>query len=369
LDPRNGRGAEAVSRYVAILAGGSGTRLWPLSRSKRPKQLLSLLGERSLIQSTVDRVVPLVGEDHIVIVTEASHADDVRAQLPELPPGHVLVEPARRGTAAAVGLGAAWISSHEPGATMASLHSDHVVPDPAEFRECLTAAFEMAESDAWLISLGVRASSPHTGMGYVQVGDAVGTFNGRAGHRAVRFVEKPDRATAERFMNEGYVWNTGMFVWSVPTILAAYEALLPEIHGPLMEISDALGTEREGETLRALYPAIPVQTIDNGIMERAERIGTVPSYFPWSDVGNWSELFQIAPKDTNGNAVQGAHLGLETRGSLIHAGAKPIFTMGVDDLVIVDLPDALLVCNRESAERLKELVDGLQADPRWIDLI
>jgi mannose-1-phosphate guanylyltransferase len=354
-----------MSRYVAILAGGSGTRLWPLSRSHNPKQLLSLVGDRSLIQATVDRVTPLVPLDHIVIVTEASHADGLREQLPDLPPENILIEPTRRGTAAAVGLGAVWIANRDPQASMASLHSDHVVPDASEFRECLTAAFEMAESDDWLISLGVRATSPHTGMGYVQVGESVGTFNERAGHRAVRFVEKPERADAERFMQEGYVWNTGMFVWSVAAILAAYKQLLPEIYEPLSRIGRAYGTPTERATLAELYPAIPVNTIDYGIMERSDRIASVPSTFPWSDVGNWDELLLIAPKDADGNAVRGQHLGVETTNTLIEATTKPIFTLGVDGLVIVDLPDALLVCSRESAERLKELVDRVQKDPRF----
>jgi mannose-1-phosphate guanylyltransferase len=292
----------------------------------------------------------------------------VRAQLPDLPAENVVVEPARRGTAAAVGLGAVWIARREPGATMASLHSDHVVPDPADFRDHLTAAFELAESDAWLISLGVQASSPHTGMGYVQVGEQIGMFNGRAGHRAIRFVEKPDRATAERFMREGYVWNTGMFVWGVDTILTAFQTLLPDIYEPLSRIGKALGTDLEAPILGAEYPSIPIQTIDYGIMERAERIATVPSSFAWSDVGNWAELLQIAPKDALGTSVRGQHLGVDTLNTLVHATTKPVFTLGVDGLVIIDMPDALLVCSRESAERLKELVDAVQSDPRWTNL-
>jgi mannose-1-phosphate guanylyltransferase len=243
-----------------------------------------------------------------------------------------------------------------------------VVPQPDLFREDLTAAFELAESDAWLISLGIRPTSPHTGMGYVQVGPEIGTFNGRVAHRAIRFVEKPEREVAEQFVREGYVWNTGMFVWRVPVILAEFEHLLPEIHAPLMRIGQAIGSPSEGSVLAETYPGIPVQTIDYGIMERAERIATIPATFGWSDVGNWSELLEIAPKDADGNVVRGEHLGLETHHTLVYGSGKPVFTLGVDDLVVVDLPDALLICHRDAAERLKELVDRVQSDPRWADL-
>ncbi len=354
-----------MSRYVAILAGGSGTRLWPLSRANVPKQLLALLGERSLVQATVDRVIPLVGPEHVLIVTEASHAEQLRAQLPELPAQNILVEPTRRGTAAAVGLGAVMIAARDPSATMASLHSDAAVVDADEFRACLTAAFELAEADDWLVTMGVRPTSPHTGMGYIEVGPEIGAYNGRVAHRALRFVEKPDRETAGRFIGQGYVWNPGMFIWRTSVVLREFARLLPSIHAGLAEIASAMPTDGAAETLRRVYPTLPIQTIDYGIMERAERVATIPASFGWSDVGSWGELFLIAPKDADGNVVRGQHLGIDTRDALVHGTSRPIFTIGVRDLVIVDLPDALLVCNRADAERVKALVEQLQQDPSW----
>lgn len=353
-----------MSRYVTILAGGSGTRLWPMSRSERPKQLLALFGARSLVQATVDRVAPLVPHERILVVTEATHAEGIRAQLPELPRDNIVVEPVRRGTAAAVGLAAQWIAQRDPGATIASLHSDHAVRDPAEFRACLSAAFALAESDRWLVTLGVRPTSPHTGMGYIQVGEPLGVYEGRQAHRALRFVEKPDRPTAERFIGAGYVWNPGYFIWRVNVILEEFARLLPELHGPLSAIGAALGTADEGRVLGEQYPRLRVETIDYGVMERADRLATIPADFGWNDIGSWAEVWEMSSRDEEGNVVRGDHMGVDTRGSLIFGSDKPIFTLGVDDLVVVDLPDALLLCRRDRAQEVRALVERLQEDPR-----
>jgi len=358
-----------VSRFAAILAGGSGTRLWPLSRSHRPKQLLPLLGDRSLIQATVDRVAPLVPPERILVVTEATHADDLRAQLPELPSENVVVEPLRRGTAAAVGLAATVIAHRDPNATMVSLHADHAVERPQEFRCVLTAAFAVAESDPWLVTMGVRPSSVHTGLGYIEVGPAIGDFEGYEAHRVVRFVEKPDAATAERFVREGYLWNPGYFIWRVDVILDEFARLLPELHAPLRDVREALDTTRSSRVLGDAYARMPMQTIDYGIMERAERIATVPGDFGWTDIGSWAVLLEIAPKDASGNVARGDHVGVDTRRTLVYGTGKPVFTIGVEDLVIVDTPDALLVCHPDHAERVKELVERLQSDPNRRPLV
>jgi mannose-1-phosphate guanylyltransferase len=325
------------------------------------------VGDRSLVQATVDRVVPLVPPERILIITEASHAEDLRAQLPEIPPENVVVEPRRRGTATAVGLAAYLIARREPGATMASLHSDAVVLDDEGFRRSLGAAFDLAETDRWLVTLGIRPTSPHTGMGYIEPGPAIGDFQGLSAHRALRFVEKPDAATAERYVADGYLWNPGMFIWRVDVVLEEFARLLPEIHG-------ALGAAVEGaggaaDALETAYAALPVQTIDYGIMEWAERVATIPSDFGWSDVGSWAELLNIAPKDPDGNFTRGDCVAVESRDSLVYSSTRPVFTLGVQDLVIVDLPDALLVCHRAQAERVRELVERLSGDPSTADLV
>ena len=358
-----------MSEYVSILAGGSGTRLWPLSRSHRPKQLLPLLGDRSLVQATVDRVAPLVPYERILVVTEASHADQLREQLPELPKENILVEPVRRGTAAAIGLAVQWIARRDPSATMASLHSDHAVGDAEDFRRALSAAFEVARSGDWLVTLGIRPSSPHTGMGYIEVGESIGTFAGREAHRAVRFVEKPNRSTAEGFIAQGYVWNPGYFIWRIDVITRAFEKLLPDMQSHLAAIGAAMGQPNFDEVLGREYPRLRVETIDYGIMERADQIATIPADFGWNDIGGWGELWEISPKDAADNVIHADGLNVETVRSLVWGSGRPIFTLGVEDLVIVDLPDALLVCSRAQAEQLKTLIERLQADPERARLL
>jgi len=358
-----------VTRYVAILAGGSGTRLWPLSRASSPKQLLALVGDRSLVQATVDRVRPLVPPERILIVTEASHAEALQAQLPEIPASNILVEPARRGTAAAVGLAATYISHQDRSATMASLHSDAFVLDPDGFRRSLNAAFEVAESGTWLVTLGMRPTSAHTGMGYIEVGDPIGVFGGLSAHRAVRFVEKPEQEEAERLVAAGYVWNPGMFIWSVDVILAEFRRWLPQMYGRLEAIRDGIDSPHRDSIREREYLQMVPETIDYGIMERAKILATIPTAFGWSDVGNWSEILKIGECDDQGNLVRGDHLGIETRRTLVYASNRPIFTVGVDDLVIVDLPDALLICHRDEAERVKQLVEQVQTRPEWRHLL
>jgi len=328
-----------------------------------------LLGDRSLLQATVDRVAPLVPPERILVVTEASHADELREQIPEIPAENVIVEPARRGTAGAVGLGAIHIARRDPGATMASLHSDAAVLDAEEFRRSLTAAFEVAEAGDWLVTLGIQPSSPHTGMGYIQVGEEIGVYGGRRAHRAVRFVEKPDQPTAERYVAEGYLWNPGMFIWRTEVIMQQFEEHLPPIFTALKQIGDAVGTARSDELLHDIYPGVPVETIDYGIMERARDVATIPSDFGWSDVGSWSELLAISPKDGAGNAVRGNHLLLESQGNLVFGTDRPVFTFGVDDLVVVNLPDAVLICSRDRAEQLKTLVEEVQSSGRYPELL
>jgi mannose-1-phosphate guanylyltransferase len=342
--------------HVAILAGGEGTRLWPLSRSSRPKQLLQLSGKRSLIQQTVDRLLPLVDPERILIVTERSHADDLRAQLPELPDSSIVVEPTRRGTAAALMLAALHVKARAPGATWASVHSDAFISDDDEFRRTLAAALEAASAGEHLVTTGIEPRFAATGYGYIQRGEELRKVQGFALNRVVRFVEKPDQATAEAYVASGdYLWNPGVFVWNNATLLDAFAQHQPAIYevltsAPLAEID-------------RVYPGAPRETIDVGIMEPAANVATIPARFGWSDIGSWAELWELMPHDAEGNVTLGGGRALtaDSHGNLVFAEGRAVALVGVEDLVVVETADAVFVCPRGRSEEVRAIVRQLRA--------
>ncbi len=349
--------------YVAILAGGSGTRLWPLSRSKRPKQLLPLISERSLIQETADRIESLVSPDQIFIVTERSHSDDIKAQLPAIPERNFVIEPVRRGTAPALALAALIIQSVAPEAVMASLHSDAVITNPTEFLRALQVAENAAASSDYLVTLGVKPASAAINLGYIQTGEKLDDLTGGPVYRALRFVEKPNVERAREYVESGsYFWNSGIFVWRVSVIMSLFEQLMPGLYRHLMVIKSHIGTSDEARVIADVYPLMEKETIDYGILEKAPKVAMVPTDMGWSDVGSWRELMEVCPPNQGSNLVRGTHLGLDTEGTLVFATQKPVVTIGLRDLVIVDTGDVLLVSTREKAQDVKKIVEQLETD-------
>lgn len=348
--------------HAVILAGGEGTRFWPLSRKATPKQFQRVLGNGSLLQHTVERIAPLVPRENTYVVTLADHYHQVLSHLPDLPPENVLGEPCGRNTAPAIALAALHLEERGAGGVMMVLAADHQIDDPERFRNDLSAAVECAGKSDLLITLGIRPRAPETGYGYIKQGAPLQETPAEPLHAVAQFVEKPDRARAQAYLDQGgYLWNSGIFVWNLAAILKAYESFLPQILRELREIR-SLPQTPEGQKRRAQsYAGLPSQSVDYGILEKSDRVAVLPCGFYWSDLGSWNALYGELSKDEQGNAVRGRHQGIETQGCLIHSARRLVATVGLRDLVIVDTEDALLICPRERDQDLKKLVQQLRA--------
>lgn len=350
-----------MTPHAVIMAGGSGTRFWPLSRRSRPKQLLDLVGGASLIRQTVDRIRPLVPPERIVVVAGAEHAERLHAEIPELPEANLLVEPAGRGTAAAIGLAAVVVRARDPRAILAVLPSDHYIRDPEGFRTAIEAACEVAASGDYLLTLGMKPTAPETGYGYIRVGEEIRTARGLPVHRVDRFIEKPDRARAEAYLADGhYLWNGGMFVWRVDTVLDAIRLHLPDTFEGIAEIGLALNARDLAEATQRVYARLPTVSIDTGVLEKAGNVLVVPAEVGWHDVGSWGSLDGLLPQRSDGNVGIGEHVAIDTRRCVVYSPKKLVATVGVDDLVIVDTDDALLVCRKEQAQDVRRVIEEIE---------
>lgn len=357
--------------YAVIMAGGGGTRLWPLSREAHPKQMLRLLSDRSLFQTSVERLEGVFPPERILVVTVEDQAGDLKRQVPGIPEENFLLEPLPRGTAAVVGLAAVALQRRDPQAVMAILTADHYIGNEDRFRQLLTAAYDIAQDD-FLVTLGIEPAFPATGYGYIQRAERLGTYRNLDVYRVNRFREKPDQEQAEKMLAAGdHSWNSGMFVWRVERILEELSRQMPELHQTLIEIGRAWGTAEGSQVLQNLWPNIEKETIDYGIMEGAQQVAVIPAEsLNWSDVGSWDSLFEVLPGDEAGNIVMGGqHIGLDTRDSLVYVDRERrlIVTIGVEDLVVVDTDDVLLVCRKDQAQNVRQIVDKLSEEgPKYL---
>jgi len=345
--------------WVVVLAGGSGERFWPLSTPTHPKQFPPLLEGRSFFQHTVARATRLVGESRVLVATRRDLLPIVREQLPGFPVDHCVLEPVGRDTAAGIGLAALLLERRAPGARMLVTPSDHYIQPFHAFEETIRHGLALLDRVDGLVTLGIPPTRPETGYGYILAGEAVPEHP--AARRCERFTEKPDRRTAERFVADGrYYWNSGIFLWSAATILKAMARHLPEHWACLEAIRDALGTPEEGRALDESFPRMPRISVDVGVLERADTVCMVPATFRWDDVGAWNALGRILPPDEYGNAVVGRHVGHDSRGCVIYGTSRPIGTIGLRDLVVVETPEGILVCPKERAQEVKDLVRWLR---------
>jgi mannose-1-phosphate guanylyltransferase len=349
--------------YVLVLAGGSGERFWPLSRRARPKQLLSLFSEETLLAATLRRLDGLVPADQVLILTNAEQLDATRRAAPGIPPENIVAEPAKRDTAAAISLGVGWIAARERGATMIVLPADHVISDTAGFQRTLRVGAHAAERTGELVTIGIKPSWACPGFGYIEVGAPASLHDAPPGPPAfnvVRFREKPSAELAEQFISHGcFRWNAGMFIWTIPAILNAFERHAPA----LAEFVTRLRTGDFKALLRDAFPNLPKISIDYAIMEKAGRVLMVESDFDWDDVGSWTAVAKYLEKLGSENRANTALSAIEAGTNIVYSSSKThVALMGVHDLIVVETPDALLICHRHEAEKIKQIV-GLVPPP------
>jgi mannose-1-phosphate guanylyltransferase len=355
--------------FCVIMAGGRGTRFWPLSRRRHPKQLLALGSSLSLLRETYERVLPLTGPERVLVVTGADLAAAVMRELPELPVHHVVGEPVGRNTAPCAALGIT-LSEHLAGrGPVALLPADHHIPDADVFCRQLSAAFAHAAAEAEPVTFGIAPDRPETGYGYIETagadGRGAGSEAGGSPLRGVRFVEKPDGPTAAAYLASGrHLWNSGIFVWDSRAFAAALQEHLPAVAGALAPALAAFGSERFATALGAAYGGCPAVSLDVGIMEKLPGFAVFRADFRWSDIGSWDAWAQLAPRLEGENRGRADLLAVDSRGNAVHALDKLVALVGVEDLVIVDTPDALLVCRKQDAQRIREVTDRLAVRER-----
>lgn len=350
--------------YAVILAGGSGTRFWPLSRHLYPKQLLRIIGDETLIQQTMRRVLRCVPPEQVLISTTPAQADSIRYQLGEWKDaiqGNFVIEPEGRNTAPAIALVAAELVRRDPQAIMLVLPADHVVQGDRRFQAAVVLGAQMA-SQGRLVTFGIPPTRPETGYGYIhpQRKIRLGSKGGLTGYAVARFVEKPDAKTAVRYLKSGqYYWNSGMFLWRASTILEEIARHQPDLGAALKPIGQALQSGLS-ERLARVYRKLAPVSIDHGVMERSDRAAVIPVDFLWSDVGNWSSLEEVAAQDKAGNVVSGNVVDLGSRESILYADRRLIATIGLSGMVVVDTPDATLVCPKDRSQDVKTVVEILK---------
>jgi mannose-1-phosphate guanylyltransferase len=359
--------------HAVILAGGRGTRFWPRSRTRTPKQLLNIVGDETMIQQTVARLSPLFPTSRLWVVTNAEQAAEVRRQLPAVPALHVLAEPLGRNTAAAIGLAAVHLlRTAPPDALMAILPADHVITQTERYRRIVRAALQVAARPGALVCLGIPPTRPDTGFGYIESpGELLKRAERVAGVPVLpvrRFTEKPPLARARRYVASGrYLWNAGMFFWRVSTFLALLERLLPKTHAALLRLADTIGTPRYDAALRRVYPQLENVSVDYAILEPASRdrrrspVFVLPAAIGWSDIGSWAAVYELLAAKAGENVSAGSLLALDAAGNFLWSPHKFIAAVGIHDLVVVDTPDALLICPRDRAQDVGRIVKQLES--------
>ncbi|PSQ66549.1 MAG: mannose-1-phosphate guanylyltransferase [Bacteroidetes bacterium QH_2_64_74] len=348
-------------KYAVIMAGGIGTRFWPASRKEHPKQFLDVFGDGTLIQNTVARLQGLVPPERCLIVTHERYVEKTQKQLPAVPEENILAEPISRNTAPCIAYAATTLAKRDPEATMAVLPADHVIGNVEQYHKTLDVAFETARERNALVTIGIEPTHPSTGYGYIQYDEAGDEETELRACPVRTFAEKPDQSTAERFIDAGdFLWNSGMFIWRADTILDQIETHLPDAHEAFAPVREADG-EIDAETLTKAFQNSPRISIDYGVMEQADTVYVVPGAFDWNDVGDWRAVYDLSEKGEHGNVIEGDVIMQDSSRCLVQTEGRLVVLVGINDQVVVDTGDAVLVCDRESAQQVKQVVEYLHA--------
>jgi mannose-1-phosphate guanylyltransferase len=342
------------------MAGGIGARFWPLSRRQKPKQLLDLLGEGTLIEQTIARVEPMVPPSQRWIVTNHEQMAMIRETVPSIAEAQFIIEPMGRNTAPAIGLSAVRLLREDPDAVMIVLPADHRIDHVEDFRQCLRTAVDLVKDSDVLATIGIKPTRPETGYGYIQM-DTAGVELAPLTYRVKTFAEKPNAATAKLFLESGeFLWNSGIFIWRADVIMQQISEYLPQWYSGLQEIAAAMGSDQENAVAKQVFGALKGISIDYGVMERAPSVAVIKGTFGWSDVGSWDEVWRLLSKDEGGNACRGNVQSVDSKDNLVLSQKKLIALVGVHDLVVVDAGDALLICPRESSQQVRAIVEKLE---------
>jgi len=354
---------KSVPVYSVIMAGGPGTRFWPKSRKRRPKQFLSLTGPDSLLHAAFARSRLFAPWERCFVLTDIDYGKEVAEQLPQVPTCNIVLEPANRDTAPCIGLAAWKILRQEPNAVLVVLPSDHYIADDQAFQETVEAAIAYASTNDDLVTIGISPTAPESGYGYIEKGDILRQESGRSIFRVKRFVEKPTKEKAAVMLDAGgYLWNSGIFIFRADAILKAIEEYLPELAAGLTAIVPYLGTGVEKKIMKALYPTLPKISLDYGVMEKSSKIAVVPGNFLWDDIGTWTALARYLPKDDAGNSCHptSQKILMDTSGCIVESDSLLVATLGVQDLLIVEWGGILLVADKQRAQDIRKLVRSLE---------
>ncbi len=344
--------------YAVVMAGGVGSRFWPRSKEKTPKQLLKIFGNNTMIQDTVNRLYGIVEKENIYVITNKIQKDEIAAQLPQIPIENIIEEPFGRNTAACIGLAATIIGNKTKDGVTIILPADHIIKDIESFHETLKRAVKFAYNSEGLVTIGIKPTRPETGYGYIQIDEK--PFEEEI-HKVLTFAEKPNYATAVRFMESGdFFWNSGMFIWRVDVIIDEIRRLMPELYEGLESIKAEIGTAKYESTLTNVYGLLRNISIDYGIMEKSQKVYLTKGEFSWSDVGSWEEVYQLSEKNGEGNTTIGSVYTEMTVDSYIYSPEKFTAVIGAENLIVINTKDALLICRRDKTQEVKKVVDHLK---------